>query len=150
MKRIYLTLIATLIAGLPFSATADTGSLVSLLTNSIGVTEKQATGGAGAIFSLAKKRLAPEGFETVASAVPDMGTLLAAAPKLTGAMGAASGLAALSTKGENSSGLTSLLGSFNQLGMNQETLMKFVPVVLNYVNTSGGEGAMQLLEGVLK
>jgi hypothetical protein len=45
--------------------------------------------------------------------------------------------------------LGSLAGSFEQLGMSPDMVQKFVPVVLDYVNSEGGATAMKLLQGAL-
>jgi hypothetical protein len=59
------------------------------------------------------------------------------APSATGGTGAAMG------------NLGSLAGSFEQLGMSPDMVQKFVPVVLDYVNSEGGATAMKLLQGAL-
>ncbi len=58
--------------------------LVGMLTKDLNVTPKQATGGAGALFGLAKSRLKPDQFSQVAAAVPGMDGLLKAAPSAGG------------------------------------------------------------------
>lgn len=62
------------------TADATASELVGALTQQLGVTEQQATGGAGAIFGLAKSQLSPDHFGQVASVVPGMEGLLHAAP----------------------------------------------------------------------
>jgi len=62
------------------TASAAASELVGALTQQLGVTEQQATGGAGALFGLAKAKLSPDNFSQVASAVPGMEGLLQAAP----------------------------------------------------------------------
>src|SRR3954452_7759600 len=86
------------------ASAADAGGLVNALTSQLGVTKPQAEGGAGALFNLAKQRMAPEQFGQVQNQVPGIDSL----------MGASS--AASSSKGEaNSGGLggiaTGALGS---------------------------------------
>ena len=56
--------------------------LTNLLAKELGSTTKQAQGAAGSLFRLAKTRMTPENFSKVASAVPAMDQLLAAAPAL--------------------------------------------------------------------
>ena len=58
-----------------------------MLTKDLNVTPKQATGGAGALFGLAKSRLKPDQFSQVAAAVPGMDGLLKAAPSAGGLPG---------------------------------------------------------------
>jgi|GEM_PF-2639575 len=64
---------------------AAAGELVGLLTSQLGVTKPQAEGGAGSIFSLAKSKMSPSDFGQIASVVPDMDTLLKAAPAVASA-----------------------------------------------------------------
>ncbi|NBC31916.1 MAG: hypothetical protein GVY13_04500 [Alphaproteobacteria bacterium] len=54
--------------------------LIGTLTSSLGVTEAQAVGGAGAIFGLAQQRLSPDEFATVSESMPGVEDLIAAAP----------------------------------------------------------------------
>ncbi len=87
MPRTSFRILLVLVVGIAL-APIKTGSaqalaLVELLVSQLGVTSTQAAGGAGAIFSLAKDRLAPDQFAQVAAAVPGMDTLLAAAPSLS-------------------------------------------------------------------
>ena len=66
-------------AGLPrHAAAADAGGLVNALTSQLGVTKPQAEGGAGALFNLAKQRMAPDQFGQVQSQVPGIDGLMGA------------------------------------------------------------------------
>ncbi|HEU4388024.1 MAG TPA: DUF2780 domain-containing protein, partial [Blastocatellia bacterium] len=62
--------------------------LVGQLTKELSITPEQATGGAGALFGLAKTRLKPAEFGQISKVVPGMSGLLKAAPKSTGATSA--------------------------------------------------------------
>ena len=81
-----ILLIGLMFDGMPFARAADLG-LVQLLSSNLGVTKKQATGGAGSIFNLAKQNLSIEDFTKVAKAVPDIDNMMTAAPKPEGAAG---------------------------------------------------------------
>jgi hypothetical protein len=143
-------LIGVIFCGIPSVRAADLG-LVQLLTKDLGVTEKQATGGAGSIFNLAKQNLSKDDFTQVAKAVPGIDKMMAAAPKAEGAagmLGSASSL--LGGSAQSVGGVASLAGSFSQLGMNTGMVSSFVPVVLNYVKSSGGEPVMNILQSALK
>jgi hypothetical protein len=134
---------------------ASTQSLVGVLTDKLGVSEAQATGGAGSIFNLAKSRLSGEDFGKVAGAVPGMESLLAAAPESDAKSGAAGSAASatssmLGQKTGDLAGLTSLVGPFSKLGLSSDMIGKFVPIVLNYVGGNGGTGVQSLLASVLK
>lgn len=139
-KRSFFTLTAALVVLLlgmgPGSAIAADADVVSQLVSSLGVTKDQATGGAGAIFDYAKSKLDPGDFAKVADAVPDMDTLLKAAPSMGG----------LGSLG----GLSSLAGSFTKLGISPDMVTQFVPQILSSVESSGGSEVMNILAGVLK
>jgi hypothetical protein len=83
LQRMLLTVVAITVVCLGFgvsTAYATAAELVGALTRKLGVTEQQATGGAGAIFGLAKSQLSPDNFGQVAHVVPGMEGLLQAAP----------------------------------------------------------------------
>lgn len=103
--------------------------LINKLTEELGVTPAQATGGAGAIFKFAKSRLSPADFTKVAGSVPGMGGLLKAAPVSKGE----STLSALgSFAPEGMGGLASLGSSLKSLGLSPSMVGKFVPVLQNW------------------
>ena len=79
---IWVLLVMGMLGGNLSPTHAETSGLVGHLTKQLGVTEKQATGGSGAVFSLAKSRLSPSDFSQVSGVVPNMDTLLGAAPKV--------------------------------------------------------------------
>jgi hypothetical protein len=161
---------SALVAVAALVATANTGSaqaqdLVGMLVSQLGVTSEQATGGAGAIFNLAKERLAPDQFSQVADAVPGIDSMMGAAPTAAAASaagGATGGVADVSKmttaagkSGEATGGMGSMTGMASKamggapLGMSPDMVQKFVPVVLDYVNSEGGATAMKLLQGAL-
>jgi len=132
---------------------ATDSGLVSSLTSQLGVTEAQAIGGSGAILGLAKDRMSPGDFGQVSDAVPGMDSLLAAAPAVGGSsggglLGAAGALGAVGGMGSLGS-LASLAGPFSDLGMSPDMVTKFVPVILDYVQSTGGDTVMGLLKNSL-
>jgi len=125
--------------------------LVGNLTRELSITPEQATGGAGAIFGLAKTRLKPEDFTKVAGVVPGMDGLLKAAPKPKPKKGAAAALDAVGGMLPGKAGaLASVASSFQSLGLSPEQMIKFVPIMTQFVNLKGGAGIGSLLAGVLK
>jgi hypothetical protein len=152
--RLTLTTIFCLPLCLLFSTTAisQETSLISLLTQQLGVTETQAQGGAGSIFTLAKEKLSPQEFSQVSNTVPDMNGLLDAAPKKESGMGGMLGGATsmFGSSGSSLEGLAGLASSFSQLGLSPDMVNQFVPVILNYVKSNGGETVSNLLAAVLQ
>ncbi len=131
--------------------------LVQLLTKNLGVTEDQAKGGAGMLFNMAKESLGSSDFQQIADKVPGIGDLINAAPTGDssgdaggGVMGMLGGIA--SSLGGNAGSLGSLAalaGGFSKLGLDTEMVSKFIPQVLEYVQSQGGDGVKGLLEKVL-
>lgn len=122
--------------------------LVGSLTNQLGVTPQQATGGAGAIFGLVKSKLNPADFSKIAAAVPGMDGFL----KAPAAGGGTSSLGAVgSAVGGGSAGsVSALAGSFQSLGLSPSMVTKFVPVMQNYIGAKGGSSTASLFAGALK
>ena len=128
--------------------------LVGKLTKDLSITPKQATGGAGALFGLAKTRLKPDEFGQVAKAVPGMDGLLKAAPKPKQKKSGLDSLGSLGSVLPGGSGglggLASVAGSFKSLGLSPDMVGKFVPVLKNFVGSKGGSSVGNLLGGALK
>ena len=130
--------------------------LIEQLVGNLGIQEEQAKGGAGLLFQLAKDKLGEGEFAQVADCVPGMSSLLQAAPASSsgggGMMSALGGLAS-SALGGQASGIGDLLtlaGSFSKLDLSSDMIGKFVPIILSYVQSQGGDGVKGLLEQVLK
>jgi hypothetical protein len=119
--------------------------LVGQLTKALAITPAQASGGAGALFDLAKSRLSPGDFSKVADSVPGIGGLIKSAP----ASSVAKSIGGLSGPG-SLGGLASVAGSFQKLGLSPEMVGKFVPVLTQFVESKGGSGVASLLAGALK
>ncbi|MDD5268688.1 MAG: DUF2780 domain-containing protein [Methylococcales bacterium] len=132
----------------------QSSDLVDTLVRQLGITPEQASGGAGSIFSMVKQGMNPADFAKVSAAVPGMNELLAAAPSqaapssnMTGLMGMAA--SALGGSGSSVTRLTSLAGSFQSLGLNSGMVSRFIPVILQSVQSQGGSAAMDLLQSAL-
>ena len=158
MKRIHIRaalfcLSVFLMAGLGTSVGhAGTMDLISTLVDKLGITEKQAEGGTGALFQNAKDNLSAEDFKKVSDAVPGMDGYLAAAPKaeqksgIEGTLG--STLSSLGGGAAKAGGMLDLKSAFSKLGMDSSTLGKFVPEVLDFVQSEGGQSVVGLLKGL--
>ena len=113
--------------------------LVGRLAKELGSTTKQAEGAAGSLFRLAKTRMAPETFSKVATAIPDMDQLLAAAPAIE-AKGAAAGALGKKVGAEGLGSLAEVTQSFKKLGLKPDMVKKAVPVVTDYVGKKRAAG----------
>jgi len=124
--------------------------LVGSLVSKLGVTPKQAEGGAGALLRLAKGKLKADDYAKVATAIPGTDKLIASAPvadapKAGGALGAAAG-----AMGTQAAGLAGLAPVFSKLGLKSDMVAKFAPVVVEYAQKKGGDTVGKLLGSVLK
>ncbi len=133
---------------------AQTSDLVGMLTSQLGVSQQQASGGAGSLLSFAKDQMSAGDFDVVSSELPDVDSLIGAAPdtgsSALGSLGALSSGSSL--LGGSSGGLGDMAGvasTFSDLGLSPDMVTQFVPVILEYAQTTCSEQAMQLLQGAL-
>ena len=152
-RSLFIIILLNISLGLsPFAISAQDVSLVDLLMQQLGVTKPQAQGGAGALFNSAKQALSPQEFEQVAQTVPEMDSLLEAAPQPSGSLNDMMGQGSSLFGGEANKqlgGAMDLASSFSELGLSPEMVNKFVPVVLDYVEAQGGEAVKNLLASAL-
>jgi hypothetical protein len=114
-----------------------TNTLISLLTNQLGVTSKQATGGVGSILSLAKERLPAMDFTALTQLIPGAESFMKTAKDLgavTGPVGDRTGLTA----------------AFSRLGMGSDMVPKFTQTLSDFVGNAGGQPARNLLAEAVK
>lgn len=125
--------------------------LVQQLMSSLNVEEGQAKGGAGLIFQLAKSKLGDEQFSQISQHVPGLENLLAAAPEDTGVAGALGGVVSALGGGkvEALGNAAVLAGGFSKLGLDESMVAKFIPIVLSFLQSQGGDGVKNLLARVL-
>jgi hypothetical protein len=134
--------------------------LVTSLVSQLGISQSQAQGGAGAIFKAAQERLGGSQFDQLLGNVPGVKDLLAHAPSagasdggLGGGLGGMlGGLASLAGKmgGGDMAQAAQLLAAMNSLGINKDTLMKFVPVVMKFLESKGGPHLVDQVRAALK
>jgi hypothetical protein len=157
MKRFQIWTIAIcfsvlLVGGItPAPSNAGTMDLISKLVDTLGITQKQAEGGVGALFNNAKENLSTEDFSKASEAVPGVDKYMAEAPSTdSGSTGGLlkSGLSSLGGSGSKLGGMAGLAGSFSKLGMNTETMTKFVPIVTDYMESNAGSSVAGLLKGL--
>jgi hypothetical protein len=127
------------------------GSLTDTLVKKLGITSEQAQGGAGALFQVAKGKLDAGQFAELSKSVPEMNSLLNAVPKQSGALsGLAGSVSSVMGDSSNSYGnLASLASTFKTLNLSPDMAGQFVPVVVDYVRTNGGELTANMLQSAL-
>ena len=124
-------------------------NLVEVIVEQLGVSGEQASGGAGLLLNLAKKKLGDGDFGKLAEATPDLNDLLSAAPEMGGAASLVGGLLS-KVGGDKAEDLVSLASGFSKLGLSSDMVGKFVPVIVAFVKEKGGTEVVALLENVLK
>jgi hypothetical protein len=146
-KRFFIKIIVLMAMGI-FSTTglvfADTSKLIGSLVDTLGVSEEQATGGSGAVFKEAKNNMSPGDYSQLLKAVPGIDSLISAAPQAGGLTGKASSLL-----GGSAGSMAGLTDSFSKLGLSPDMVNQFVPVILDFVQSEGGQQAMTLLKSAL-
>lgn len=125
--------------------------LIDNLTGNLGINEEQAKGGAGLIFDLAKKKLGDTDFSRIEAVVPGMNDLLQSMPSSSFFSKAISSIGLSFGCGQGKFGdLAHLIGSFSKMGLDAGMVEKFLPIILSFVQSKGGDELKNLLAGVLK
>ena len=127
-------------------------SIVDEIMRQVGVSKEQAEGGLGLIFKLVKDKLGAD-FSQVSSVVPEANGLIGKAPAEEeeaggGLMGMLGGMASKMGLGDLGK-LAELAVQFKKLGLDMETVQKYVKVVMAFVESKGGTVVKDLLNKVL-
>jgi hypothetical protein len=135
-------------------AKANSDALVDMLTQQLGVTQAQAEGGLGALLSTAQDNMSSSDFDQLGDVIPNMSGLLGAAPQLppeeevkeekSSLMSMAGGLL-----GESGDQLQYLDGAFKSLGLDSKTIAQYSKLLLDYVESEGGQEMMKTLQAAL-
>jgi hypothetical protein len=137
--------------GLGTLAFAEGLGLVEMLVKSIGITTQQAEGGAGSIFNAAKQNMGVEDFSKVTTAMPEVEALMAAAPKIEKGSGTLGGISSMLSENTGSLGkMAGLYDSFSKLGLSKDMVGQFIPLILDYSKSNGGEIVSNLLKTALQ
>lgn len=127
----------------------DAMALIPMLTDSLGVTEKQAEGGMGSLFNLAKDSLSKDQFGELSGALPGIDQLLGAVPEVTEGSKSESGLGGLLNSAAQYSdslkAVNQVSQQFEALGLDPQMIMQYMQVAQQYLNTPQGQQAKQLL-----
>jgi hypothetical protein len=130
---------------------SSTGTLIGMLTSKLGISNEQAIGGAAALFGSAKKNLSADDFSSVTESLPDIKSLLGKTAKDGSGLASKLGLSsAENDQADAKEGSDNVAGQFSQLGLSSDMVGKFVPIVLDYAKSSGGDNIMNLLKGALQ
>ncbi len=130
---------------------SGSGVLIGMLTSKLGVNTEQAIGGAAALLGSAKKNLSADDFSSVTESLPEIKSLLGKTTK--DGRGIASKLGLSSAENDQAGAKeenNNLTKQFSKLGLGSDMVDKFIPIVLDYAKSSGGNNAMNLLKGALQ
>ncbi len=147
----FLSISSILAMGIGSAAFAQDMNLVSILTKNLNVSSQQAEGGAGAIFNAASQNMSLDDFAKVTDVLPEVQSLMKAAPSVDTGSGTIGGLSSM--LGKNGGGVASLAGltsAFSQLGLGGDMVQKFIPIILDYAQNTGGDGVANLLKMALQ
>ena len=137
--------------GLGTPAFAEGLGLVEMLVKSIGITTQQAEGGAGSIFNTAKQNMGVEDFSKITTAMPEVEPLMSAALKIEKGSGTLGGISSMLSENTGSLGkMAGLYDSFSKLGLSKDMVGQFIPLILDYSKSRGGEIVSNLLKTALQ
>ena len=123
--------------------------LVDMLTKNLGVNGAQAEGGAAVLFKAAKDKLGGAEFDQLLGGLPGLGDLMKKAPASGGGLGGMLGGLA-SAVGGNAGLIATIVGGFGKLGLTTDHAKKFVPVIIQFLNTKVGPDVVSKLEKTLR
>jgi hypothetical protein len=124
--------------------------LVTNLMSQLDLNQNQAQGGLGSLLTLAKGKLGQQDFASLSQIIPNMDTLLAAAPSLK----KSSGMSGLFSKvggdlGSSLQGGAMVYSSFEKLGIPKELLAPMVEIAKSYIDAQGtGTNSALLMKGL--
>lgn len=125
--------------------------LLPSLTQKLGVTDTQAEGGMGSLMQMAKGALSASEFSELSDSVPNMSTLLAAAPLLTSndsGDGMKDMLASAGGVASSLSGIATLTEQFKSLGLSSDMIAKFAEVAMSYFSNDSSNAGSLLQKGL--
>ena len=125
--------------------------LIEQLVKNLGVSEGAAKGGSGLLFNMAKEKLGAGDFGKIAAIVPGISDMMKSAPASGGILGGLGKVASgFGGSASQLGSLASLAGGFSKLGLDNGMIGKFIPIILSFVQSKGGDVARALLEKALK
>ncbi|WP_345337023.1 DUF2780 domain-containing protein [Ferrimonas pelagia] len=123
--------------------------LVGTLVSQLGVSEDQASGGAGALLSLAQSSLGGSDWGQLTELLPEAAGL-ASGVDLSALAGDGGGLGDLAGMlgGEGGSSMLQVAQAFSGLGLDASSISQFAPVILEYLQGQGGADLVDKLSSL--
>ena len=123
--------------------------LSSKIAARVGVSERQAGGGAALLLKAARDKLGGAAFDESIGALPGMASLLASAPR-EGGMGKLFGGVAAAVGGNRAAMIATVISGFGKLGMNTGHAQAFVPVIVEHLRGKLDSATADRLEQMLR
>lgn len=125
-----------------------------LITEKLGITSAQASGGSGALMKAAQALLSKSDFGTISKSFPGMSSMLSSAPAVESASEEKGGLLDSAVKSAVDSNPTAkagseLLSQFKSLGLSADMIPKFTEVASGYLKKSDNSEGADLLTSAL-
>ena len=118
---------------------AAISSLTGLVTEQLGVTEQQAQGGLGTLFSVAQSTLDGADFQQLSEHVPEMASLLGATPEVSErAKGISSLVAEAGKYGDALKSSNEAYAQFKTLGLDAAQIPQYIEVTNHFLKKQGG------------
>ncbi len=111
--------------------------LVETLTSRLGISDQQASGGAGALLALAQASLSGKEWGQLTSLIPQAGAL-AGKVDLSQFDGGTLGAIGDLLGDDSGPSMANVMGAFDNLGLDVTSISSFVPVILDYLQQQGG------------
>ena len=114
-------------------------SLTGMVTEQLGVTEQQARAGLGTLFSVAQSTLGGADFQQLSQHVPEMTSLLSAAPEISERAKSISSLVAEAGKyGDALKSGNKAYAQFKSLGLDAAQIPQYIEVTNQFLKKQGG------------
>ncbi len=129
----------------PQQATGKVTQLLPLVTGTLGVTERQARGGLGAVFQASKSVLTAQDFALIERYVPEVNQLMSEAPATNQLMGGALQMAGVGAGGTAAANLAT---QFHDLGLGTDMILKYSNLAGDYLKNSSPEIAGRFTDAI--
>ena len=123
--------------------------VINNLTTQLGIDENQAECGVGILLNYARQTLPGGDFTKVEEAFGgSAGTFISKAPTGVGVTGGTPGTPGGTTGGVGNAGYVT--GGFQTLNIDPSTIVRFIPIVVDYVKSKGGDTVAGTFQGIFK
>lgn len=116
--------------------------LLPAISETVGVSDKQAEGGLGSLLELAQGQLGSKDFSSLANMIPNVDGLLSAAPAVASSDSPLGGL--LGDSGKALGAAQKVYGQFKSLGLSPDQIGQYITVIQGYLQSEGGQAAVDL------